>query len=204
MGMIKIMSKNKEVYDNNIRRVKSLCALYNSLKTSKAKDGKNYKLTDILRSATVMLHSSFEEYFRCTLRDVLSKQYDENTIKSLDMKSSDGKHKEKFTLSELVQYKGKTINDFIVDQINFTLDSTSFNNYSDVFRWSEKMNISLHSFSKQGSFENLVARRHKIVHEADNNKEDQYQLTSIQESTVKEWIDVVCYMVELIESQLEK
>ncbi len=196
------MSKNKEVFDKNIERVRSLCSLYNSLKTNDVKEGKNYKFTDILRSATVLLHSSFEEYFRCTLRDTLSNNYTEETIKSLEIKSSDGKHKEKVSFAELVQYKDKTINELIVEQIIFTLDSTSFNNYSDVARWTQKINVSLQSYSKQSVFEKLVARRHKIVHEADNEKIEKYQLTKIQESTVTEWINAVSDLVELIESQL--
>ena len=65
------MSIYKDVFDRNIDRVKSLCALYNSLKTNEVKEGKDYKFTDVLRSAIVFLHSSFEEYFRNVLRDVL-------------------------------------------------------------------------------------------------------------------------------------
>lgn len=65
------MSAYKDVFDRNIDRVKCLCALYNSLKTNAIKESKGYKFTDILRSAIVFLHSSFEEYFRNVLRGVL-------------------------------------------------------------------------------------------------------------------------------------
>ena len=77
------MSVYKTVFDRNMYRVKSLCALYNSLKTNEAKESKEYKFTDILRSAIVFLHSSFEEYFRNVLRDVLP-----NTCTQEDLKKS--------------------------------------------------------------------------------------------------------------------
>ena len=65
------MSNYKLLFDRNVERVNSLCNLYNSLRTDDIKEGKDYKFTDILRSAVVMLHSSFEEYFRNTLRERL-------------------------------------------------------------------------------------------------------------------------------------
>ncbi len=204
LGKIKYMSLNKQIFDKNIERVKSLCSLYNSLKTCETREESGVKFTDILRSATVLLHSSFEDYFRSTLRDVLSYNYTEEIVKELQIKLSDGKYKEKMTLVDLVQHKDKTIDRFIVDQIKSTLDSTSFNNYRDVVKWTKNMRVSVEGYDKQAVFEKLVARRHRIVHEADNSKTDQYRLTSIQESTVVEWIEAVCDLVEIIDSQLEK
>ena len=58
------MEKYKQIFDRNIDRVNSLCNLYKTIKTEESKEGKDYKFTDILRSAVVMLHSSFEEYYR--------------------------------------------------------------------------------------------------------------------------------------------
>lgn len=57
----------KQLFDRNIERVCSLRKIYNSLKNDDVKEGKEYKFTDILRSAVVLLHSSFEEYYRSVL-----------------------------------------------------------------------------------------------------------------------------------------
>ena len=50
---------HKLLFNRNIERVCSLRKMYNSLKSDEVKEGKEYKFTDILRSAVVLLHSSF-------------------------------------------------------------------------------------------------------------------------------------------------
>lgn len=110
------------------------------------------------------------------------------------------------TLSDLLQYKGKTVDDLVADFIGDTLDTTSFNNYSDIVNWTRKIKVNLTSFTSQEKVEKLIKRRHKIVHEADNNKTDKmdnaYSLTAIQESVVKEWIGAVQDLVNIIDSQI--
>lgn len=200
------MSIYKDVFDRNIDRVKSLCALYNSLKTNEVKEGKDYKFTDVLRSAIVFLHSSFEEYFRNVLRDVLPATCTQEDLQKISFTTKDGKHIDKLTVSNLLQYKGKTIDDLVADFIGDTLDTTSFNNYSDIVNWAQKIKVDLSSFTSQDKIEKLIKRRHKIVHEADNNKTDKmnktYSLTAIQESVVKEWLDAVQDLVKIIDVQI--
>ncbi len=59
------MSSNKNVFDNNIQRVDGLCDLYDLLiSDKKTNKNKGHYYTDILRAATVFLHSAFEEYYR--------------------------------------------------------------------------------------------------------------------------------------------
>jgi len=200
------MSIYKDVFDRNIDRVKSLCALYNSLKTNEVKEGKDYKFTDVLRSAIVFLHSSFEEYFRNVLRDVLPTTCTQEDLQKISFTTKDGKHIDKLTVSDLLRYKGKTIDDLVADFIGDTLDTTSFNNYSDIVNWAQKIKVDLSSFTSQDKIEKLIKRRHKIVHEADNNKTDKmnktYSLTAIQESVVKEWLDAVQDLVKIIDVQI--
>lgn len=57
------MSAYKENFDKNLERVKSLHSLYIKLKEEDLKDGKDYKLTDILRAEVVLLHSSLRSIF---------------------------------------------------------------------------------------------------------------------------------------------
>ena len=49
------VSERKELFDENIKRVESLVALYVQLKEDNQQDRKEYKLTDILRAAVVFL-----------------------------------------------------------------------------------------------------------------------------------------------------
>ena len=160
----------------------------------------------MLRSAIVFLHSSFEEYFRNVLRDVLPATCTQEDLQKISFTTKDGKHIDKLTVSNLLQYKGKTIDDLVADFIGDTLDTTSFNNYSDIVNWAQKIKVDLSSFTSQDKIEKLIKRRHKIVHEADNNKTDKmnktYSLTAIQESVVKEWLDAVQDLVKIIDVQI--
>lgn len=197
------LENNKKVFDRNIERVRSLCRLYNSLKSDDIKEGKEYKHTDILRSATVMLHSSFEEYYRNTLGDVLPAICTEEDLKNVSFFGSNGNHREKITLGALVALRGKTVDEVITESIQETLSYTSFNNYQDIATWARKIKVDLSEFEKQEKLNNLILRRHKIVHEADNaNDGDKYSLTGIRENLVSEWISVVCDLVEIIERGL--
>lgn len=93
------MNKNeqyKQLFDRNIERVRSLRKIYNSLKNDDVKGGKEYKFTDILRSAVVLLHSSFEEYYRSVLSSVLPKVCTEDDLKNMSFLGSAGNHKDKF------------------------------------------------------------------------------------------------------------
>lgn len=200
------MSTYKDVFDRNIERVKSLCALYNSLKAKDAKEGKDFKFTDVLRSAVVCLHSSFEEYYRSVLRDVMPSSCTQEDFLKFQFVSKDGKHFDKIPVSSLLLYKGKSIDSLITDIIGETLDVTSFNNYSDIVNWAQRIKVDLSEFRSQEKIEKMIKRRHRIVHEADNNKantpDNVYSLSAIQESVVVEWISAVQELVSIIDTQI--
>ena len=201
------MSKHKDTFDRNIDRVKSLCALYNSLRNNDVKEGKDYRFTDVLRSAVVCLHSSFEEYYRSVLRDVMPVTCTQEDLSKFQFISKEGKHFEKMSVSGLLQYKGKSVDSVIAEIIGDTLDNSSFNNYRDINDWAQRIKVDLTEFKSQAILEKMIKRRHKIVHEADNNKKsasnNPYSLTPIQESVVMEWISVVHELVSLIDVQIE-
>lgn len=199
------LEQYKQLFDRNIERVCSLRKMYNSLKTDNIKEGKDYKFTDILRAAVVLLHSSFEEYYRSVLGYILPKICTEDNLKNMSFLGSDGNHKAKITLGELIKLREKTVDQLITESIQETLNFTSFNNYQDIVSWSGKIKIDLCGFKEQEKLDNLIQRRHKIVHEADKaKKDDKYALTPIRDDTVEEWINVVCGLVELINEEVHK
>lgn len=199
------MSKYKIHFDRNIGRVNSLCNLYKSLREEDIKEGKDYKFTDILRSAVVMLHSSFEEYFRNVLLELLPQVCDEDDLKDFSFAGSNGKHRSKVTLGQLLEYKDQSVKDLIINSISEELYSTSFNNYRDISNWAQKARVDLTCFSEAAKLEQVIKRRHKIVHEADNSRDNsEYALTQIRENTVRDWISVVCQLVDVIEQSVEE
>lgn len=193
----------KLLFDRNIERVCSLRKMYNSLKSDNIKEEKEFKHTDILRSAVVLLHSSFEEYFRSILGCLLPKTCTESDLKNISFLGSTGNHKGKITLGELVKFRGKAVDQLIAESIQETLNFTSFNDFQDIVSWSKKIKVDLSEFKSQEKLNNLIRRRHKIVHEADNAKgDDTYALTSIRENMVEEWISTVRELVNLIDNKI--
>ena len=194
----------KQLFDRNIERVCSLRKIYNSLKNDDVKERKEYKFTDILRSAVVLLHSSFEEYYRSVLSSILPKVCTEDDLKNMSFLGSAGNRKDKITLGGLLKLREKTVDELITESIREALSFTSFNDYQDIVSWSKKIRIDLSEFKNQEELNKLIKRRHKIVHEADNaNGNDKYALSPIRENTVDEWIKIVRNLVEIIDSELK-
>lgn len=196
---------HKLLFNRNIERVCSLRKMYNSLKSDEVKEGKEYKFTDILRSAVVLLHSSFEEYYRSILGCILPKTCTEDDLKNMSFLGSAGNHKDKITLGGLIKVREKTVDQLITESIRESLSFTSFNDYQDIVSWSKKIKIDLSEFKDQEKLNKLIHRRHRIVHEADNAKsDDEYALAPIRENSVEEWIEVVRNLVELIDKEVHK
>lgn len=196
-------SKSKDIFDHNIDRVNSLCNLYYSLKQDETKEKTGVKFTDLLRASVVMLHSSFEEYYRSILCERMPIVSDENGLKSICFPGSEGRHHDKITVGQLIEYRQKSVADLIADSISETLSYTSFNNYCDIDQWAKRASIDLSAFKEQSKMNLLISRRHKIVHEADNSKQDEtYGLSPIKENTVREWISIVCDLVNIIETSI--
>lgn len=196
---------HKLLFNRNIERVCSLRKMYNSLKSDEVKEGKEYKFTDILRSAVVLLHSSFEEYYRSILGCILPKTCTEDDLKNMSFLGSAGNHKDKITLGGLIKVREKTVDQLITESIRESLSFTSFNDYQDIVSWSKRIKIDLSEFKDQEKLNKLIHRRHKIVHEADNAKsDDEYALAPIRENSVEEWIEVVRNLVEIIDKEVHK
>lgn len=199
------IEKYKLLFDRNIERVRSLRKMYYSLKSDDVKEGKEYKFTDILRSAVVLLHASFEEYYRSVLGYVLPKICTEDDLKNISFLGSAGNHKDKISLAGLIKIREKTVDQLITESIQETLSFTSFNDYQDIVSWAGKIKIDLSAFKDQEKLNKLIQRRHKIVHEADNARNDNtYALTPIKENLVEDWIGVVCSLAEIINAEIYK
>lgn len=197
------MSEYKAIFDKNIERVESLHALYTKLKQDEQKDGKDYKLTDILRSEVVFLHSSFEEYFRCVLIDWLPTKATDETLKEIPISINAGKKAEKLFLSDLAHYRGKKIDDIIYESVAETMKLKSFNNEAEIKIWCNKIGISLNDFDKIKDVDKAVHRRHKIVHEADTNRNKEGEgskLQGIKPGDIQPWIVAYKKLVEFIDS----
>lgn len=197
------MTSYKENFDKNLDRVKSLHSLYIKLKEEDLKDSKDYKLTDILRAEIVLMHSSFEEYFRSVLIEWLPIKASDETLKEFPISLKAGKKAEKLFLNDLAHYRGKTIDEIIQESVSETMQLKSFNNEGEIRSWCSRIGISLEKFNGMREIDAAVHRRHKIVHEADTNRNSNSQrLQSISPGNVAPWIKAYESLVDFIDKTI--
>lgn len=200
------MSEERKIFDENVKRAESLVALYTVLKDEDKKDSPDYRLTDILRAATVLLHSSFEEYFRNILTKWLPVKAESNTLKQIPLSIYAGKHGDKIYLSDLAQYRNKSINEVICESVAEDLKLKSFNDEGAIRSWCTKIGIAILDAEKLKNINTAIQRRHKIVHEADMQlagEGGKRRLAPIRPVDVNSWISAYKSIVNAIDTEIE-
>ena len=152
-----------DIFVDNLKRVDSLLTIYQGQTNKNIGDSKS---TDILRASIVLLHSSFEDYFRGIIINYLIKTTDANSLSRMPLILGDNKV-EKVFLSNLLQYKEKTIQEVFDSSIKQYMETISFNDYADIVKWCNTIKVNLTTFSEASFINDLISRRHKIVHQAD-------------------------------------
>lgn len=198
------MSSNKNVFDNNIQRVDGLCDLYDLLiSDKKTNKNKGHYYTDILRAATVFLHSAFEEYYRGVITAWLPMNGSKEALKVINLPDDAGKNGVKYHLVDLMMYKDKTVKELFQKAVYDYMSRTTFNSYDEICGWASKLGLNISTFTKAKYIEDAVQRRHKIVHEADmDNQSDNNKLRRIKPTDVAKWRNAYSELVALIDAQI--
>lgn len=198
------MSEYYDTFQKNVARVEGLNSLYIKLKEIKYSNGRENKLTDILRSEVVLLHSSFEEYFRNVLIQWLPIKANKDFLHSVPIGLKAGKKSEKIYLDDLLNYRDKKINDVIKESIDATMKITSFNSQGEIKKWCERVGIPLDNFLEMNNIDKAINRRHKIVHEADMRRDNtDSKISPIKPGDVTSWIDAYKKLAKIIENQVD-
>lgn len=200
-----MMSEFKAVFENNLQRVDSLVAFYAQIKkTTESNKFKDYYYTDMLRAATVFLHSSFEEYYRNVLTTWLPIRASSDSLKNIPLPNDVGRNQMKYALADLLHMKEKTVREIFQESIQAFMNRSSFNSYSDVYTWGNKINLSFTGFEHQSDFDKAIQRRHQIVHQADIKVDSvQQSLIAIKQDQVLAWREAYRQLVEIIDSQID-
>lgn len=200
------MSDFKAVFDSNLQRVDSLIAMYSQVKGTEQSDkNKDYRFTDMLRAAVVFLHSAFEEYFRNIITVWLPVKGTKELLKSIVLPDDAGKNGVKYSLSDLLLYKDKTVGEIFQESVAEFMSRSSFNSYSEIYSWGTKIGLTFKSFDKQKDIDKAVQRRHKIVHEADIElRSTRKQIKGIKEADIAQWRQAYSELVEMVESQVDE
>jgi hypothetical protein len=175
----------------NLDRVKNLAAIYKDKLAGTGSGRRPVNAADILRATTVLLHASLEDFLREIARWKLPIA-NADALNEVPIARSDGKG-HKFTLGNLVKFRGKSIDDVIKDSVLEHLEQSTYNNIHDVKTLLQAIGhdplIVDEYAAKLGE---MMARRHHIVHRADKNESvgpGHYSAQSISHEQVAGWID---------------
>lgn len=194
----------------NYGRVQSLLRIYDKAKSNSSegaeviKNDEDIRLTDLLRAAVVFLHGSQEDYIRSILSEWMRQKVDEKELSTIALLGSSGRV-EKFSLAQLNRFSKYSVSTLIDESIKESLGKTSFNSYTEICSWMNKIGISLATFSNQNQINELIKRRHKIVHEVDQvayGNKGGMRVSHIETKTVRSWCSAVREMLELIDRQV--
>src|SRR5690554_2581801 len=180
----------RERFTQNVVRVRSLISIYQNSVAGSGRGRRGPTKTDILRAATVLLHASLEDclrslaYWKLPLsgRDVLDK---------IPLKSAAPAMK--YSLGALVAHRGQRVDDVIRDSVNEYLERSNYNNTLEVAIFIESIGVDTNRVNASfPAIEELMKRRHQIVHRADRDEtggRGNHSVRSIGRGKVVAWTD---------------
>lgn len=177
----------------NLDRVKNLVRIYETHLMGSGSGRRGHLETDVLRAATVFLHAAMEDFLR-NLAYWKLPEASSAVIDEIPIAGSEG-NKKKFWLGELVVHKGKTVDDLIKESVNEYLERSNYNNAAEISSFLESIAVDVTKVNGNFSvLEELMQRRHQIVHRADRDETGGYgvhRVRSIGRSSLRRWIGAV-------------
>lgn len=156
------------IYEKNYGRTNNLVSLYSTITAGK-KGRRPIENLDLLRVTVVMLHSTLEDFLRNLQNWKLPNSSKDRLNKVPIIAANYDARKTKFELGELVEHKGKSIEEVINLSVKEYLNSQSYNNTTDIFNALKDIDIvnndKIKSFYPE--IDKMIKRRHNIVHQAD-------------------------------------
>ena len=115
--------------NRNLSRVYNLADAYHKLRRHR-QGRQSVMTTDLLRAGVVFLHASLEEALRALVRQKLP-DAEASALDNVPL-AGKGRRSEKLTLGDLIQYKGKTVDELIRDSVEQHCDQISFSNTTEI------------------------------------------------------------------------
>lgn len=170
----------------NLARVSSLILLYEFL-TGPTKRESQYDATDVLRSAVVLLHASLEDL----LRSIASAHLPRTDNEFLQKMPLAGQPRSgKYTIGDLVQHRGKSVDQVLDESIDQWLGTHSFNHADDIRGMLTELGMPVDYFlATYEKLDQMIERRHLIVHRADRTGDG--SIAAITPADVTSWVDNV-------------
>jgi len=190
----------------NLNRVDNLVSIYELDPEVAGKGRRKVSQTDVLRAAVVMLHAAMEDFLRSLLIWKLPSAAPDrlNDIPLLDVVVK--KNATKFSLGALASHRGLSVDALITKSVEAYLDAfQSFNSSQDVAGALIDCDLDKQDVDF-AVLERMIKRRHDIVHKADRNakqgKQGHHKVASIRPGEVKEFVDAVKRLRDVVDGQL--
>lgn len=126
---------------------------------------------EMLRAAVVLTHAYLEDYLR-TIAEALLPEANEDVLNAIPLVGLPGRP-DKFLLGKLVRHKGKRVEEVLRESVRDHLYRTTFNNQGDIRKLLvEALGFELSRYNEKDLeiIQELIQRRHQIVHRADKVK----------------------------------
>jgi hypothetical protein len=181
-------------FEANLVRVTGLTTAYST--TASGRGRASVVETDILRAAVVLLHASFEDLLR-SLEELLLPTRPAEVFREwpFALPSAPKKPLPRLTLYELLEYRGKSVEDVLTQAIRRYLETSNYNNFAEVRSTVLRLGLDpAHLTTHAGQIEALMKRRHWIAHRADRNPnsgQGQYVAQHLDVNTVTAWHSIV-------------
>ncbi len=181
-------------FDANLGRVAALVALYRTAAAGRGRPA--VAEADVLRAGVVLLHASLEDLLRSVAELLLpARPADVFANWSIGLPSNPGKGIPKLSLEELLEFRGKQVEDVLAIAIQQRLEHSTYNNFREVARAALEVGLDaapLRPF--QPDLDAMMKRRHHIAHRADRNSETgrgQHIAVHLADATVETWMAAV-------------
>ena len=176
-------------FSENLDRVKNLVLIYETHLAGEGGGRRAHQKTDVLRAATVLLHASAEDL----LRSLAYWRLPNAAANVLDQFALVGNGPAmKYSLGALAAHRGRSVDELIKESVDSYLERSNYNSTAEVVRFLNQ--IALDVIPVQSTFaelDELMARRHQIVHRADIDTaggQGNHRVRSIGVATVNRWI----------------
>jgi hypothetical protein len=185
------MTEREEIeqqFRANLERVTGLVGLYEEV-AARGRGRKAVPDSDLLRAAVILLHATLEDL----LRSLAEWKLPTASATSLERITFGGakKGKEQFTLVDLAEFRGQSVDEVIARSVAGYLERSNYNHPGDVADLLRKIGVD-YSMSKEmrDDLAIMMIRRHAIAHRADRNplQGPGHQIArSISVALVKQW-----------------
>lgn len=157
---------------------------------------------DVLRSAVILLHATLEDFLRSLL--IANVPRTNNEIFRKISLAGTSRGSTSFKIKDLVQHKGKTIDEVLDESIEESLYQQSFSGAGQVKDALKGLGMPIDKIDVDfAEMEKMIQRRHDIVHIADHRRDGSNDLQPLTPSEVTEWSNVVERLVRQVLYQLQ-